>query len=218
MNRRGNDGAAKITKKSAALATDPYVTQTFTNNQDTRGTPRVFCFPNTPCSLPLLLASKLPPNFWVQTKRVPLGIARVIAVATASQKGGVGKNHAVRESCLLSCQERMEHAAVDTDPQGAVGLSLARSTRDKRRLLRLHHLRPRSARHRPAHPPARAEHRTRRTIRHVHETRPRQRLCGCIAAHSRSLRAAELRGIDCVLLDTAAGLGGLTEMVVKASD
>ena len=32
------------------------------------------------------------------------------------------------------------------------------------------------------------------------------------------LRGAELRGIDCVLIDTAAGLTGVTEMVVKATD
>jgi chromosome partitioning protein len=32
------------------------------------------------------------------------------------------------------------------------------------------------------------------------------------------LRGAELEGIDCVILDTAAGLTGLTEQIVKASD
>ena len=32
------------------------------------------------------------------------------------------------------------------------------------------------------------------------------------------LRAAELRGVDCVLFDTAAGLMGMTETIVKACD
>jgi chromosome partitioning protein len=32
------------------------------------------------------------------------------------------------------------------------------------------------------------------------------------------LRSAELRGIDCVLMDTAAGLNGMSESVVKACD
>ena len=32
------------------------------------------------------------------------------------------------------------------------------------------------------------------------------------------LRAAELRGVDCVIMDTAAGLNGMSESVVKACD
>jgi chromosome partitioning protein len=105
----------------------------------------------------------------------------------------------------------------DTDPQGAVGLSLARSTRQRQgfydvvsgeaqlkdallvsRLAELSIL--------PAG---------------QHDAAMRKGLPEGEAMVRRTadlLRDAELAGFDLVLLDTAAGLTGLTEQMVKASD
>lgn len=149
-------------------------------------------------------------------KNRPASIASVIAVATASQKGGVGKTTLCVNLAYSLAKRGWNTLLVDTDPQGAVGLSLARSTREKRGFYdfitsaldladvvlptRLPELSILPAGQYDA------------CMRH-----------GLVAADAPArirdlLRAAELRGHDCVLMDTAAGLGGLTETVVKACD
>ena len=58
--------------------------------------------------------------------------AVVITIATASQKGGVGKTTLCINLAYSLARRGWKTLLVDTDPQGAVGLSLARSTRQKR--------------------------------------------------------------------------------------
>jgi chromosome partitioning protein len=143
-------------------------------------------------------------------------IAVVIAVATASQKGGVGKTTLCVNLAYSLARRGWNTLLVDTDPQGAVGLSLARSTRERRGFYdflaagldlpdvllptRLPEL---------AIVPAGQFDACMRHGWSLNQAPARLR---------DFLRAAELRGIDIVLLDTAAGLIGLTESVVKASD
>lgn len=140
----------------------------------------------------------------------------VIAIATASQKGGVGKTTLCINLAYSLARRGWTTLLVDTDPQGGVGLSLARSTKAKQgfydfltgeknfnklilstRLPELQIL--------PAG---------------QYDACARQ---GWAAAEVPSrladlLRAAELRGVDCVLMDTAAGLNAMSESVVKACD
>jgi len=140
----------------------------------------------------------------------------VIAVATASQKGGVGKTTLCVNLAYALARRGWNTMLVDTDPQGGVGLSLARSSRAKSgfydflagnmslervvlrsRLPELSIL-----------PTGQYDACARRGIP----------LVDAPARLADLLRAAELRGVDCLLFDTAAGLTGLTEAVVKASD
>lgn len=140
----------------------------------------------------------------------------MIAVATASQKGGVGKTTLCVNLAYAMARRGWNTMLVDTDPQGGVGLSLARSSRAKSgfydylagsvplnrvvlrsRLPELSIL-----------PTGQYEECARRGIS----------LVDAPARLADLLRAAELRGVDCLLFDTAAGLTGLTETVVKASD
>lgn len=140
----------------------------------------------------------------------------MIAISTASQKGGVGKTTLCINLAYSLARRGWRVLLVDTDPQGGVGLSLARSTAaregfyeiitgrgDLQRLVittRLPEL----------------------------EVLPAGQLDASLRADSASheiparladlLRAAELRGVDVVLFDTAAGLNGMTEAVLKASD
>ena len=105
---------------------------------------------------------------------------------------------------------------VDTDPQGGVGLSLAKSAKSREgfyefilkrgdlsnlvittRLPELEVM------------PAGLTDTSARVTAVMHEA-PRR--------VADLLRAAELRGIDCVLFDTAAGLNGMSETIVKACD
>ncbi|MCW0219348.1 MAG: ParA family protein [Prosthecobacter sp.] len=140
----------------------------------------------------------------------------VIAIATASQKGGVGKTTLCINLAYSLARRGWTTLLVDTDPQGGVGLSLARSTKAKQgfydflmgeknfsklvlstRLPELQIL--------PAG---------------QYDACARQ---GWSAAEVPArladlLRAAELKGVDCVIMDTAAGLNGMSESVVKACD
>jgi chromosome partitioning protein len=147
---------------------------------------------------------------------VAASIAAVIAISTASQKGGVGKTTLCINLAYSLARRGWRVLLVDTDPQGGVGLSLAKSTKsregfyeylvrggDLARLVvttRLPELEVM---------PAGQYDTCARSGWAIHEAP--QRLADL-------LRAAELRGLDVVLFDTAAGLNGMSETVVKACD
>ncbi len=141
----------------------------------------------------------------------------MIAIATASQKGGVGKTTLCINLAYSLARRGWTTLLVDTDPQGGVGLSLARSTRarvgfydflcgaerDMNRLVlstRLPELQ--------ILPGGQYDAAARRGW--SSQDVP-SRLADL-------LRAAELRGVDCLIMDTAAGLNAMTESVVKACD
>lgn len=140
----------------------------------------------------------------------------MIAVSTASQKGGVGKTTLCVNLAYSLARRGWNTLLVDTDPQGAVGLSLARSTREKRGFYDfLASGLDFSAVLLPTRLPEFSI-----VPAGQYDACMRHGMTGEDApARLRDLlRAAELRGFDCVLLDTAAGLNGLTEAVIKASD
>lgn len=141
----------------------------------------------------------------------------MIAIATASQKGGVGKTTLCINLAYSLARRGWTTLLVDTDPQGGVGLSLARSTRarvgfydflcgaerDMNRLVlstRLPELQ--------ILPGGQYDAAARRGW-------SSQEVPSRLAD---LLRAAELRGVDCLIMDTAAGLNAMTESVVKACD
>lgn len=140
----------------------------------------------------------------------------MIAVATASQKGGVGKTTLCVNLSYSLAKRGWKTLLVDTDPQGAVGLSLAKSSRTKlgfydyltanvpldkvviqSRLPELSIL-----------PAGRYDECARRGIK-LQEAPDKL---------ADLMRAASLRGVEVLLVDTAAGLNGLSECVVKACD
>jgi chromosome partitioning protein len=141
----------------------------------------------------------------------------VIAIATASQKGGVGKTTLCINLAYSLAKRGWTTLLVDTDPQGGVGLSLARSTRSK--LGFYDYL-------------CASERELSRLILATRLPELQILPAGQYDAAARRgwaakdvptrladlLRAAELRGIDCLIMDTAAGLNAMTESVVKACD
>ena len=157
-----------------------------------------------------------PPHSVLESAYRPRRTERVITIATASQKGGVGKTTVCVNLAYSLARRGWNTLLVDTDPQGAVGLSLAKSTRQKAGFYdfvastsevkdfilgtRLPEFSILPAGHYDA------------VSRHGLHLEDVPRRIGDL------LRGAELRGIDCVLIDTAAGLTGITEMVVKAVD
>ena len=140
----------------------------------------------------------------------------MIAVATASQKGGVGKTTVCINLAHSLARRGWSTLVVDTDPQGGIGLSLSRSTRQRRGFydFLVHGGEARA---------------------HILPTRlPELSIfpCGNSTEFMRTggkldhspekladlLRQIDLLGFDCVLLDTAAGLSSVTEIIVRGSD
>lgn len=139
----------------------------------------------------------------------------MIALATASQKGGVGKTTVCINLGHALARRGWNVLLVDTDPQGGIGLSLSKSTRKKRGFYDL--LVPGTS-----------------LKGNILATRlPEFSILPCgqpdqflkhpdPAAWSgrlkELLKEAELLGYDVVLMDTAAGLSGLSEVVVREAD
>lgn len=140
----------------------------------------------------------------------------MIAIATASQKGGVGKTTLCINLAYSLARRGWRVLLVDTDPQGGVGLSLARSAKTREGF---HEFLARGG------DLGRIVVQTRLPELEI-VTAGQQEAC----AHERwsphevparladLLRNSELRGVDVVLMDTAAGMNGTTEAVVKACD
>ena len=141
---------------------------------------------------------------------------RVITIATASQKGGVGKTTVCVNLAYSLARRGWNTLLVDTDPQGAVGLSLAKSTRLK---AGFYDFIAGGAEVKDFILPTRLPEFSILPAGH-YDTVSRHGLhLEDVPRRIRDLlRGAELHGVDCVLLDTAAGLTGITEMVVKAAD
>lgn len=140
----------------------------------------------------------------------------MIAIATASQKGGVGKTTVCINLAHALARRGWNTLVIDTDPQGGIGLSLSRTTRSRRGFYDFL-MQGGDAR------------------THVLPTRlpelgimPAGDSTSFLRAGGRSdraperlrdlLRQVDLLGYRCVLLDTAAGLNGVTEVIVRGSD
>jgi chromosome partitioning protein len=145
----------------------------------------------------------------------PANVAGVIALATASQKGGVGKTTVCINLGHALARRGWNVLLADTDAQGGIGLSLSRTTRHKRGFYDF--------------------------LAHGGEVRPLvlpTRLpefsilpCGTQNDYLRVghpdaaagkirdlLRQCDMLGYDLVILDTAAGLNGITEAAVRSAD
>lgn len=148
--------------------------------------------------------------------RAHASICPVIAIATASQKGGVGKTTLCINLAYSLARRGWTTLLVDTDPQGGVGLSLARSTRSKQGFYDF----------------ICGEKNFSRLVLPTRlpelQILPSGQYDACVrqgwapqevpARLADLLRAAELHGVHCVIMDTAAGLNGMSESVVKACD
>ena len=139
----------------------------------------------------------------------------VIALATASQKGGVGKTTVCINLGHALARRGWNVLLVDTDPQGGIGLSLSRSTRKKRGFydflvhggqVRTHIL------------PTRLPEFSILPCGQPDEFLRKQDLSTVPDRLVDLLRQTEIQGYDCVILDTAAGLSGLSEVVVRKAD
>jgi chromosome partitioning protein len=140
----------------------------------------------------------------------------VIAIATASQKGGVGKTTLCINLAYSLARRGWNTLLVDTDPQGGVGLSLARSTKAKQGFYDF----------------LLGEKNFNKLVLSTRLPELQILPAGQYDACARQgwsqtevpgrladlLRAAELRGVDCLIIDTAAGLNAMSESVVKACD
>ncbi len=143
-------------------------------------------------------------------------VCGVISIATASQKGGVGKTTICVNLAYSLAKRGWNTLLVDTDPQGAVGLSLARSTRMRAGFYDFLGGHPTLAdlvlnTRLPEFSIMPAGHYDAMMRLGVQLYDVRQRVQDL-------LRAAHLAGFDVVLIDTAAGLTGVTEAIIKHVD
>lgn len=143
-----------------------------------------------------------------------LGILQVIALAVASQKGGVGKTTVAVNLAYAFARRGWSTVLVDSDPQGSVGLSLSERARRSRGFFdcmqegvsvdecvlatRLPELQILVA-GRSADPFVRRDAGNGRTI-------------------SWLMEGLAQRGHDLAILDTAAGLAGYTADILRGSD
>ena len=140
----------------------------------------------------------------------------MISIATASQKGGVGKTTICVNLAYSIARRGWNTLLIDTDPQGAVGLSLARSTR----------VRPGFYDFLGGHPTLTdlvlATRLPEFSILPAGQYDNIMRLGVQFFDVARRVsdlqRAARLAGYHVVLFDTAAGLTGITEGILKSVD
>lgn len=140
----------------------------------------------------------------------------MIAIATASQKGGVGKTTLCINLAYSLARRGWRVLLIDTDPQGGVGLSLAKSTKAREGF---HEFLVRGGDLNKIVVPTRLPE-LEIVPAGQYDTCARQgwSVHEVPARLADLLRGAELRGVDVVLLDTAAGMSSTTEAVVKACD
>lgn len=140
----------------------------------------------------------------------------MISIATASQKGGVGKTTICVNLAYSVARRGWNLLLVDTDPQGAVGLSLARSTRVRAGFYDFlgGHQNLREL----VLPTRLPEFSIMPAGQYDTIMRMGVQLFDSGARIRDLLRAAQLAGFDVVLFDTAAGLTGVTESIIKSVD
>ena len=140
----------------------------------------------------------------------------MITIATASQKGGVGKTTLCINLAYSLARRGWKTLLVDTDPQGAVGLSLAKSTRSKSGF---YNIVGGGAALKSTIITTRLPEFSLVPAGHYDAVMRQGMRLEDLPQHLRDLlREAELAHFDCVMFDTAAGMTGLTEIVVKAAD
>ncbi len=140
----------------------------------------------------------------------------MIAIATASQKGGVGKTTLCVNLAYCLAKRGWSVLLGDTDPQGGVGLSLSRSSRTKHGF---YDFLCETKSYAPTVLRTRLPGLSLMPVGQFDACSQRGWTAARVPGRLQELlREAELDGIDCLIFDTAAGLNGMTESVLKASD
>lgn len=142
-------------------------------------------------------------------------IRGVIAFATASQKGGVGKTTVCINLGHALARRGWNTLLVDTDPQAGIGLSLSRNTRKKRGF---YDFLGTGGEIRKLVIPTRLPEFSIVPAGIPDDYMRSGNLAGAKEKLADFLKQADLLGYDCVIMDTAAGLTGLTEIVVRSAD
>ena len=138
------------------------------------------------------------------------------ALAIASQKGGVGKTTVCINLAHALARRGWNTLVVDTDPQGGVGLSLSRTTRNK---LGFHDFLLRGGDARPLILPTRLPEFSILPTGQTDEFMAIPQPLDFVPSRVKELlRQLDLLRYDLIIFDTAAGLTGLTEIVVRQSD
>lgn len=138
------------------------------------------------------------------------------SISVSSQKGGVGKTTLSINLAHSFARAGIRTLLVDTDPQGSVGLSLTRQSR----LLKgfYDYIEDPSLALGPLIVPTRLETFSLVACGHASDYEPGGGMGSHLARVRSFLRGVEAAGYELCLLDTAAGLFGVTSDVVTSSD